>query len=247
MTSLVQGSIGASDPSVQRLINLNVSSLPDPVLLYQSAGSSAGTDKKSASAATAPISGDDGVRDSAAAAAFSAEGSSEGGGVSADGGGGSRHPTSSGSKGAKAKEGSASGGADAAAPAGDGEDAAKAPEDGKAAAAAPAAASQWGGKKSFLDVSCGRPRASEGGEVCRPSVCMPWHANTGCRLRDMPHALDRRLDYSALKAVVTDGADNGDGCCCCPSSTASPFRGVASCSLWSDWRCSRIGSGCVAS
>ncbi|CAM9787709.1 unnamed protein product [Ectocarpus sp. 8 AP-2014] len=127
----------------------------------KSAGSSAGTDKKSVSAATAPISGDDGVGDSpAAAAAFSAEGSLEGGGVSADGGG--RHPTSSGSKGAKAKEGSASAGTDAAAPApapaaGNGEDAAKAPEDGKAATApapapAPLAASQWGGKKSFLDV-----------------------------------------------------------------------------------------------
>ncbi|CAM9480955.1 unnamed protein product [Ectocarpus sp. 12 AP-2014] len=127
----------------------------------KSAGSSAGTDKKSVSATTAPISGDNGVGDSATvaavAASFSAEGSSEGGGVSDGGGGSGRHPTSSGSKGAKAKEGSASGGTDAAAPAGgDGEDAAKAPEDGKAAtaaaAAAPPVASQWGGKKSFLDV-----------------------------------------------------------------------------------------------
>ncbi|CAM9723948.1 unnamed protein product [Ectocarpus sp. 4 AP-2014] len=127
----------------------------------KSAGSSAGTDKKSVSAATAPISGDDSVGDSAAAAAasFTAEGSSEGGGVFDGGSGSGRHPTSSDSKVAKAKEGLASGGTDAVAPAaGHGEDAAKAPEDGKAAAAAtaaataPPAASQWGGKKSFLDV-----------------------------------------------------------------------------------------------
>lgn len=112
------------------------------------AGSSAGTEDKKSPSTTASISGDESPGDSTVV--LSAEGSE--GGVSVDGRGAKEGPTSGSAEATSSTTTAAPAAAPAVAPASGETPAASAAAVEDGAAVVPAA-SRWGGKKSFLDVS----------------------------------------------------------------------------------------------